>query len=249
MAEQQFREIQLSGKQLVFLFMTTVVLAVAVFLLGVSVGRGTRTPGDAVVEQTAEVVPPADLPPPTEITPADLQYYDAQKEQQTPPPDPLPQTEEPEAAGPAAAPPSEPAAAPEPEPEPPPALAAAPEPQRPTPAPSAAQSRGSGSSAQAGASGQASTRASQPSAPAPAAQASSPAGEGWTLQGGAYSSRANADRQVQLLRAKGYNAFVLTGGPGNLRRVRVGPLAERAEADRIAAQLAREEGLKSSLIR
>jgi cell division septation protein DedD len=54
---------------------------------------------------------------------------------------------------------------------------------------------------------------------------------------------------VQLLRAKGYNAFVLTGGPGNLHRVRVGPFAERAEADRIAAQLAREEGLKSSLIR
>src|SRR5690606_39749425 len=80
MAEPQFREIQLSGKQLVFLFMTAVVLAVAVFLLGVSVGRGTRTPGDAVVEQTAEVVPPADLPPPTEITPADLQYYDALKE-------------------------------------------------------------------------------------------------------------------------------------------------------------------------
>ena len=35
MAEQQFREIQLSGKQLVFLFMTSVALAVGVFLLGV----------------------------------------------------------------------------------------------------------------------------------------------------------------------------------------------------------------------
>ena len=53
MAEQQFREIQLSGKQLVFLFMTTVVLAVAIFLLGVSVGRGTSPNGAAMIEQTA----------------------------------------------------------------------------------------------------------------------------------------------------------------------------------------------------
>ena len=40
MSDQGFREIQLSGKQLVFLFMATVVVAVTVFLLGVSVGRG-----------------------------------------------------------------------------------------------------------------------------------------------------------------------------------------------------------------
>ena len=42
MTDQGFREIQLSGKQLVFLFMASVVLAVVVFLLGVSVGRGVR---------------------------------------------------------------------------------------------------------------------------------------------------------------------------------------------------------------
>ena len=37
-----FHEIQLNGKQLVFLFMTGTVVAVVIFLLGVFVGRGVR---------------------------------------------------------------------------------------------------------------------------------------------------------------------------------------------------------------
>ena len=47
MTDQEYREIQLSGKQIVFLFMSLVVVAVVIFLLGVSVGRGVRTAGDA----------------------------------------------------------------------------------------------------------------------------------------------------------------------------------------------------------
>ena len=42
-AEDGFHEIQLSGKQLVFLFMATTIVAVAIFLCGVQVGRGVRT--------------------------------------------------------------------------------------------------------------------------------------------------------------------------------------------------------------
>ena len=38
-----FHEIQLNGKQLVFLFMSTVVILVVVFLFGVLVGRGVRS--------------------------------------------------------------------------------------------------------------------------------------------------------------------------------------------------------------
>jgi cell division septation protein DedD len=38
-----FHEIQLNGKQLVFLFMAGTVVAVVIFLLGVFVGRGVRT--------------------------------------------------------------------------------------------------------------------------------------------------------------------------------------------------------------
>ena len=43
MSDQGFHEVQLSGKQLVFLFMSAIVLLVVTFLLGVDVGRGART--------------------------------------------------------------------------------------------------------------------------------------------------------------------------------------------------------------
>ena len=58
MSDEGFHEIQLSGKQLVFLFMSGVVLLVVVFLLGVDVGRGVRNAmGD--VPMSAEAAPPA----------------------------------------------------------------------------------------------------------------------------------------------------------------------------------------------
>jgi cell division septation protein DedD len=41
--EEGFHEIQLSGKQLVFLFMATTIVSVVIFLCGVLVGRGART--------------------------------------------------------------------------------------------------------------------------------------------------------------------------------------------------------------
>ena len=52
-AEDGFHEIQLSGKQLVFLFMATTVVLVVVFLCGVLVGRGV--PGEGEAEQSTEV--------------------------------------------------------------------------------------------------------------------------------------------------------------------------------------------------
>ena len=44
MADEGFHEIQLNGKQLVFLFMAATVVSVVVFLLGVMVGRNVRQP-------------------------------------------------------------------------------------------------------------------------------------------------------------------------------------------------------------
>src|SRR5438067_9634357 len=41
-AEDGFHEIQLNGKQLVFLFMAATVVSVVIFLCGVLVGRGVR---------------------------------------------------------------------------------------------------------------------------------------------------------------------------------------------------------------
>ena len=49
-----FHEIQLSGKQLVFLFMATTVVSVVIFLCGVLVGRGVR--GEAEGRHNAAAV-------------------------------------------------------------------------------------------------------------------------------------------------------------------------------------------------
>ena len=64
-AEDGFHEIQLSGKQLVFLFMATTVVSVVIFLCGVLVGRGVR----AERGEDPGVVAAAPVPPPT-TTPA-----------------------------------------------------------------------------------------------------------------------------------------------------------------------------------
>ena len=54
MSDEGFHEVQLSGKQLVFLFMSAVVLAVVIFLLGVDVGRGVPV---AVADTSVSVDP------------------------------------------------------------------------------------------------------------------------------------------------------------------------------------------------
>lgn len=54
MSDEGIREIQLNGKQLVFMFMTVTVAAVVIFLCGVMVGRGV---------DTARAVSVAELPP------------------------------------------------------------------------------------------------------------------------------------------------------------------------------------------
>ena len=43
MSDEQFHEFHLDGKQMVFLFMASTVVAVVIFLCGVMVGRGVRT--------------------------------------------------------------------------------------------------------------------------------------------------------------------------------------------------------------
>jgi len=79
MSESGFREVRLSGKQAVFLFMALVVAAVGVFLLGVKVGRGV-VPADQVTQATptpandgAPAGPPGPLASPT--PPTALQYH------------------------------------------------------------------------------------------------------------------------------------------------------------------------------
>src|SRR6476646_2178158 len=97
-----FHEIQLNGKQLVFLFMAATVVSVVIFLCGVLVGRGVRvergaqesaaaaTATDATTPQVATTVPPpqagsdptaAAVPPPDG---EDLTYFNRLEKEKTP---------------------------------------------------------------------------------------------------------------------------------------------------------------------
>lgn len=64
--DEGFHEIQLNGKQLVFLFMAGTVVAVVIFLLGVFVGRGVRgqaSPADPLVASQEGGAPTPEIPP------------------------------------------------------------------------------------------------------------------------------------------------------------------------------------------
>jgi DedD protein len=103
-AEDGFHEIQLSGKQLVFLFMATTVASVVIFLCGVLVGRGvgaearSGAPIGAVDEgvKGPDAVPES-LPPTPADAEKDLSYQERltaetiRKEVPKPQPDPEPQ--------------------------------------------------------------------------------------------------------------------------------------------------------------
>ena len=84
--EDAFHEIQLSGKQLVFLFMATTVVSVFIFLCGVLVGRGVRADregadtAEPAVSAPVSDAAPANVAPPaaTEAPPAaddELSYH------------------------------------------------------------------------------------------------------------------------------------------------------------------------------
>ena len=95
-SDDGFHEIQLSGKQLVFLFMATTVVSVVIFLCGVLVGRGVRAERPVDPSDPAVSAAPAPSDTVAEAGPAAAE-----------PPVPAEQAEPP-----AKEPPSEPAAAP-----------------------------------------------------------------------------------------------------------------------------------------
>jgi cell division protein FtsN len=59
MSDESVHEIQLNGKQLVFMFMAVTVVAVVIFLSGVMVGRGVRAPR-AIEQANAAIESPVD---------------------------------------------------------------------------------------------------------------------------------------------------------------------------------------------
>jgi cell division septation protein DedD len=64
MSDEGFHEIQLNGKQLVFLFMAATVVSVVIFLCGVMVGRGVRAERGEVeaAEPTLSAAPAVETP-------------------------------------------------------------------------------------------------------------------------------------------------------------------------------------------
>jgi DedD protein len=103
--------------------------------------------------------------------------------------------------------------------------------------------------------------AAKPAAPAPApAVATAPAKPdttprvdpnglpvSWSIQLASLSNRAGADNLQKSLRSQGFNAYVRSADGKN--RVFVGPLVERAEAERLRDVINRQQKLKGFVVR
>jgi cell division septation protein DedD len=230
--DDSFREIQLGGKQLVFLAMATVVILVGVFLMGLQVGRGVLAArGPAGAESTVAAADSEPPPPPAAATPnssaspataAEKLSYAERLGSSEPPKEPL----KPEA--------SAPVEAPAPKAEAPVAAASTPTPAPASPAPTPAPAKPVPSAATAA-----------------AAAAPEPAGTGFSIQVAALREPGEADAIVKRLAGKGYPAYVVTPQKGTapIYRVRVGKFKERREADTVAARLQKEEQFKPWIVR
>ena len=252
-----FHEIQLNGKQLVFLFMAATVVSVVIFLCGVLVGRGVRVEralqADAspvsAADETAPPPQPAQVPAPTPTgsdpraaappPPVDELSYFNRLETKTPPREQLKAGGDKAPAGKTAA--VEKPVVPEklPAPEKPRApekvVAVAPAPT-PAPAPPFAPKEVPKNVRPA-----APTPLPPPAAAAEPAPAE-PAGGGFAVQIAALNVRDEAEAIAKRLSSKGYAAYVITptDGPA-VYRVRVGKFPTRREAESIAAKLRKEE--------
>ncbi|CAN1602718.1 SPOR domain-containing protein [Pseudomonas mediterranea] len=69
----------------------------------------------------------------------------------------------------------------------------------------------------------------------------------WSVQLASLSSRESAENLQKSLRSQGYNAYIRSADGKN--RVFVGPLIERAEADRLRDLLGRQQNLKGFVVR
>ena len=221
-ADDGFHEIQLSGKQLVFLFMATTVVSVVIFLCGVLVGRGVR--GDTV---RAEATPPAasggaptpikaeapPSPPVDSAAPRPLTYQQ-RLDSATPVQERIKRPESAATAAETSKPVVEPAPAAK-------EVTPAPKPAPPTPATA--------------------------STPPPSAKAGV-----WAVQVVALTDKAAASAVVQRLSAKGYPAFLVSpqsGAPVQNYKVQVGKFEDRSEAEQIAGRLKKEEQFQPWILR
>jgi cell division septation protein DedD len=78
-----------------------------------------------------------------------------------------------------------------------------------------------------------------------------PKTEQWTVQLGSFASRANAESLLDRVKATGGDGFILplTEGGRTSYRVRAGPVAGRAAADRLRQDLERSQAIRGMLVR
>ncbi|MBO9549897.1 SPOR domain-containing protein [Pseudomonas sp.] len=127
---------------------------------------------------------------------------------------------------------------PSPQTQPQPQVQAQPKPQTPVPTPAPA------------------AKPAAPVATAPVATAPAPAPSkidvnglpvSWSIQLASLSSRAGAENLQKTLRSQGYNAYIRSAG--GMNRVYVGPLIERAEADKLRETINRQQKLNGFVVR
>ena len=233
MADEGFHEIQLGGKQLVFLFMAATVVSVVVFLLGVMVGRNVRQPAPevAAVSEESSVDPTAAVHSASTTGTTERIPLSAQES--------LTYAERLEAPDPAEESLAPPRVADSNGGAPPDAVRVEPK-AAPATDPTAVNV----------------TASPKPSArtPVPAVQSASfsePPGNGYVVQVLAAVKREEAESLARRLAAKGYPTFVSVGDakvPAKFR-VRVGKYSDKREADAIFRRLEQEERFKPWLTR
>ena len=223
MADSGVREIQLTGKQLVFLFMASVVLIVAVFLLGVSVGRGVHSAqaisGVAEAAPATTTEPPVPVPVNTPGATAGTTYQTAL------------------AAGGAQAttPPQSPPAPP---------ASSTPAPKT-NPAPPAGSSRRHCAAAGCDTDDVGACRRTPPPRPRRRPSRRRAATGTWFVQIESFKSKDSADSLAAKLRAKGYAASIVEAKPSF--KVRVGPYAQRSDADPVVEKM-KKDGFSSTFV-
>jgi len=217
--EDAFHEIQLNGKQLVFLFMAATVVSVVIFLCGVLVGRGVRVGrGDFARTGTHESpsIDVAPAPPPATTPVPSTQSSDPTAAAPPPAVDELTYFNRLEKPN-------------------PPVEKLKPVPDKGRPAPAQVASSGSPPAPPLPA---ATETASPAGTPSPS--------QGYAVQIAALNVRSEADAMAKRLASKGYAAYVLTPANGTpaVYRVRIGTFRTRREAEAMAARLQKEEQFK-----
>jgi cell division septation protein DedD len=237
-ADDGFHEIQLSGKQLVFLFIVTTTVIVVVFLCGVKVGRGVRAAqGDEPDQAPASVAaaapsqpqpvaesgPPAAEPPaPAAETPEELSYHKRLQGGDKAPAETL-------------------------------------KPSASAPPDTAGASARSASAPPNTASASARSASAPPNTASASARQASDAGVPtsgksgtWVVQVIATRDRDVASSVVKKLAAKGYPAFLVAPTPGAAQafyKVHVGRYDDRGDAEQVSTRIKKEEQFQSWITR